>query len=127
MNTNTGEPTKGRTNTVTPEHKSIVNIRSNLYNALASDSESNATSLIAEEAYLPGPITYSSDSDSNSESDMSGISKWKGDSLTKDTLQELMEELNPGCTTVKTKHSYTDISNFQITMGNALARVPAPY
>ena len=58
---------------------------------------------------------------------MSTTNEWKGDSLTKDTLQEIMEDLDPGCTTVKAKHTYTDISNFQITMGNALARVPAPY
>ena len=56
---------------------------------------------------------------------MSDLISNKG--ITKERLQELMEELDPGCTTVKNKYTYTDVSNFQITMGNALARVPAPY
>ena len=122
MKTSAGQR-RDRTHTITPDRKYTPTPASNSFVALASDSETDSS--IAEEAFLPSPTIYSSDSDSST--DMSAISENKGDNITKVSLQELMESLDPGCTTTKTKYTYTDISNFQINMGNALARVPAPY
>ena len=127
MNTSGGQPVNHRTIVITPERNKSPLTKTNSYDALGSDSESSSSNSIEEEAYLPTTTVYSSDSDNDSDSTMSTASNNKGDSLTKDTLQELMEDLDPGCTTNKTKYTYTDISNFQITMWNALARIPAPY
>ena len=46
--------------------------------------------------------------------------------LTKETLQELMEKLDPGCTNMKTKYAYTDVIRFQTAMGDALAGLIDP-
>ena len=123
---------KDRTVIVTPD-------RRNPYSPLApeSDEESiqadntnkpnSATSSEAEEAYLPPITLYSSDSKSNTDDNMSTAAEDTSEKLTMKKLQELMEDLEPGCTTTRNKYTYTDISTFQITMGNALARIPAPY
>ena len=128
MTTSTGQQ-GDQTHTITPDRDisprttDVQQIRTNPFIALASNSDTDTS--IAEEAFLPSTATYSSNSDSDS--DMSAISENKGDNITKASLEELMESLDPGCTTTKTKYTYTDISNFQINMGNALARVTAPY
>ena len=122
MKTSAGQR-RDRTHTITPDRKYTPTPASNSFVALASDSETDSS--IAEEAFLPSPTIYSSDSDSST--DMSAISENKGNNLTATILQELMESLDPGCTTTKVKFTYADISNFQTNMGNALTRVTAPY
>ena len=96
----------------------------NRYSALNTDTNSEVT--IAKEAFLP-TSTQETDSDSDSDSDMSSDTCDAYHMITMAKLLGLMEELEPASTTIHSKYTYTDISNFQITMGNALARVPAPY
>ena len=98
---------------VTPDHDNRTPLAnwqrrpSNPYDVLASESEGDS---VAEEAYLPPFMIYSSDS--KSDSDMSATTDNIVRNITKDKLQELMEDLEPGCTTTRTKYTYTDIGNF---------------
>ena len=51
----------------------------------------------------------------------------KTDVITRKELEELMEDHYPGVTTPNTAYNYTDVLNFQLQLGNALAKVPAPF
>ena len=96
----------------------------NQYSTLTTDTDSEAT--IAEEAFLP---TNSANtlSESDSDLDMSTDASDTYHMITMTKLLCLMEELEPVSIAINSKYTYTNIGNFQITMSNALARVPAPY
>ena len=139
-------------NKATPQQPNLVTpAKSDNPYAVLDDSETDSDAEHTEEAYLPNTSkiiddlslviqqsegsdqsTKSNDSDSNSNSSASSsmgssTTSDKSKDITKDELQELMEELEPGCTTPKAMYTYTDIVNFQTTMGNALVKVPAPF
>jgi hypothetical protein len=141
--------TANRLNRITPT-------QGNSFEALASDSSTSTTSatapgtpsataseLIFDDVSLsfgePGepnlPIdnlsvitaiaTATSSDSSDSDSSMTSTQE-TAHALTKETLQDLMERLDPGCTNMKTKYAYTDVIRFQTAMGDALAGLIDP-
>ena len=123
----------------------------NQFAALApSESESNSdTGSYIEEAYLPNQSTKldtvpkqetviknihqvtASIADKPQSDDWSSMSssttKEKTDVISRTDLEEIMEEHDPGVTTPKTTYTYADVLNFQLQLGNALVKVPAPF
>ena len=69
--------------------------------------------------------TTSSDCSDSDSSSMTSTQE-TAHALTKETLQDLMEKLDPGCTNMKTKYAYTDVIRFQTAMGDALAGLIDP-
>ena len=102
----------GRTNprVITPVHQ-------NSFAPLNSDTDSDSDPSLPEEDFLPSDfsINISSSSISTSSSDNSNMSEPKD--MTMKELQNLMEQLTPGSTTAKSSYTYTDVSNFQVTLG----------
>ena len=134
--------TANRLNRITPT-------QGNSYEVLASDSSTStpsATELILNDVSLsfgePGEpsllidnlsvIASTATADNSASSDCSDSdssmtsTQETAHALTKETLQDLMEKLDPGCTNMKTKYAYTDVIRFQTAMGDALAGLIDP-
>ena len=93
----------------TPYNKGDVKVIENLNKITTSSSEDK-------------PLT-----DDWSSSMSSTTTTNKADVISRAELEVLMEEHDPGVTTPNTKYTYTDVLNFQLQLGNALAKVPAPF
>ena len=94
----------------TPHIQGKANVIENLNNIITSSSSDER------------PLT-----DDWSSSMSSSTTTDKVDVITRAELEVIMEEHDPGVTTPNTKYTYTDVLNFQLQLGNALAKVPAPF
>ena len=124
----------------------------NSYEALASDSSTSTTTSVSEDhvfedislsfgnphisvidnlSIIGATTSINEDDDSDntsnsSNSSMASASDTTTHTLSMETLQDLMEKLDPGCTNLKTKYTYTDVIRFQTAIGDALAGLIDP-